>query len=125
MKCICLLTAALFLLLSGCNAAADPQALAALEDVMAAVEDELPPGEQLSEPPAEILWDGEYSSGSRTITLSLGANGTLRYRVSDGGVGRASEVKGAAAKTASILFALNGDTLSVLGGGYTGNYERQ
>ena len=100
-----------FLLLSaGCSASTDPQSLAALENVMAvaAYSDELP-----EEPPAAdpVCWDGDYGNGSRTITLSLGANGSLHYRVSDGGVGCAAEVNGTAAKTSSLCFSLSGDTL--------------
>ncbi len=124
MERIWMLIAAL-LLLAGCSSAADPQALAALEDVMAAAaysdaEQECTAGE-----PEPVCWDGEYSNGSRIITLSLGANGSLHYRVSDGGVGCAPEVSGTAAKTASLRFSLSGDTLTVFGGGYTGNYARQ
>ncbi len=124
MKRIWMLTAALLLLSAGCSASTDPQSLAALENVMAvaAYSDGLP-----EEPPAAdpVCWDGDYGNGSRTITLSLGANGSLHYRVSDGGVGCAAEVNGTAAKTSSLCFSLSGDTLSVVGGIYTGNYERQ
>ena len=122
MKRVWMFLAALLLLpLAGCGEANDPQTLAALENVMA-IADYAPPEEE--EAPA-VEWAGTYENESRSITLEQDPGGAIRYRVSDGESGCAEEVSGAAAKTEELCFSLSGDTLSVVGGVYTGNYQRR
>lgn len=120
MKRVWMLTAVLLLVMVGCTGAEDPQSLAALEDVMAIAAYEIP-----NEEVPTACWDGTYGNVSRTITLTQGADGSLQYCFSDGDAGSAAEVTGAAAKAEELYFSLSGDTLSVVGGIYTGNYDRQ
>lgn len=121
MKRIIAPTAVLLLGLCACTPAARDDNAAALNEIIAAAAESLPPANE----PAPIQWDGEYSNGLRSFTLSLGADGTLHYQASDGSIGQMSEVIGTAAKTGDLHFSLCEDTLSVFGGGYTGNYERK
>lgn len=121
MKRVWMLTAALLLILTGCAGAADPQSLAYLEDVMAIAAYEEIPDEEIP----NACWDGTYGNDNRTITLTQGDDGSLQYLFSDGDAGHMAEVTGAAAKTEELFFSLSGDTLSVVGGIYTGNYDRQ
>lgn len=120
MKRVWMFAAALLLILVGCTGAEDPQSLVALEDVMAIAAYEIP-----DEEVPTTCWDGTYGNESRTITLVQGADGSLQYCFSDGDAGSAAEVTGAAAKTEELFFSLSGDTLSIVGGIYTGNYDRQ
>ncbi len=107
--------------LCACQPAAGGDDAAALMAMIAAASEDLPP---VSEP-APIRWDGEYADGARSFTLSLGEDGTLVYETSDGSAGQITDVTGTAAKTGELHFSLCEDTLSVFGGGYTGNYERK
>lgn len=120
MKRVWMLAAALLLVLSGCTGAEDPQSLAALEDVMAIAAYEIP-----NEEVPAACWDGTYGNDNRTVTLAQEADGSLQYRFSNGDAGHTAEATGAAAKTGELCFSLSGDTLSVVGGVYTGNYDRQ
>ena len=119
-----MLAAALLLVLTGCTGTADPQSLAALEDVMA-IAAEIPAAEIPDEEVPTACWDGTYGNDSRSVTLAQEADGSLQFCFSDGGAGRMAEVIGAAAKTGELYFSLSGDTLSIVGGAYTGNYDRQ
>ncbi len=119
MKRILMLMILLLVVLAACQPSASTEDTPTLDAIMAAATESAP-----TEEAVPIKWDGEYTNGVRSITLSHGEEG-LHYRVSDGGEGHAPEVNGAAAKAGELLFSLNGDTLSVVGDAYTGNYERK
>lgn len=121
MKRILMLTA-LLLVLAGCRQTASAEDVPDLNAIMAAAESSM--AAELAEP-EPVEWDGEYTNGVRSITLSLKGEEGLYYQVSDGGEGHAPEVNGTAAKAEGLLFSLSGDTLSVVGDAYTGNYERK
>lgn len=71
-----------------------------------------------------VSWDGEFISGDRSVTLSLDTDGSLLFTFSDDGCKGSAEISGSAAKNDTLHFSLSGDTLSVFGGSYTGNYQR-
>lgn len=121
MKRTLTLAAVLLLGLAGCQSAASVEDAPSLQTIMAEAAESVPV-EPASDP---VEWDGEYTNGARSITLSTNGEDGLHYRVSDGGEGHVPEVNGTAAKAGELLFSLNGDTLSVVGDAYTGNYERK
>lgn len=130
MKRILLALVALMLCAAGCQPAAEAQEAATLNDVIAAASDSgvLPAGEDAAEEAEEaetVQWDGEFVDAERSVTLTLDAKGVVTYRFSSGGVGRLTDVSGSTAKSDSICFSLSGDTLSILGDAYTGNYTRK
>lgn len=116
-----LMLAILLLGLAGCQSAPSAEAQPTLQAIMAEAEESIP----AETAPESVQWDGEYTNGVRSFTLSLLGEDGLHYRVSDGSEGHAPEVNGAAAKAETLLFSLSGDTLSVVGDAYTGNYERK
>jgi len=118
MKWICIFFAAL-LLLAGCSNTSDPQSLAALEGVMAAAA-----VDTTQEAADTVQWDGQFISGDRSVSLSLDADGALLFTFSEDGSQGSAVISGSAAKNDSLHFSLSGDTLSVFGGSYTGNYQR-
>lgn len=121
MKWIIVVFAAL-LLLAGCSHTPDPQSLAALEDVMAAAA--VNNTQEEADATDTVSWDGEFISGDRSVTLSLDTDGSLLFTFSDDGCKGSAEISGSAAKNDTLHFSLSGDTLSVFGGSYTGNYQR-
>lgn len=127
MKRILLALAALMLCAAGCQPAAEAQEAATLNDVIAAASDigVLPAGEDAAEEAETVQWDGEFVDAERSVTLTLDAKGVVTYRFSSGGVGRLTDVSGSTAKSDSMRFSLSGDTLSILGDTYTGNYTRK
>lgn len=127
MKRILLALAALMLCAAGCQPAAEAQEAATLNDVIAAASDSgvLPAGEDAAEEAETVQWDGEFVDAERSVTLTLDAKGAVTYRFSSGGVGRLTDVSGSTAKSDSMRFSLSGDTLSILGDAYTGNYTRK